>query len=236
MCDRTSDAQRPACCDAAILFLGKQNDACCDAALGFAQKNFRHVTHYLGKWGDPLPGDIDRWEGEYIVSYLSRWVLPEHLLKKAKKAAVNFHPASPAYPGIGCNNFALYEDAAEYGVTCHHMDRRVDSGNIIAVRRFPVFPSDDVASLLSRTYTVQLALFYEIIGKIIKGEDLPVSTEMWERAPFSRKEFNKLFNISHEMDITEVKRRIRATDYVNFKPAVHIGDFVFELKTTPDAD
>jgi methionyl-tRNA formyltransferase len=188
------------------------------------------VSYYLGKWGDPLPEDIGWWDGDYIISYLSRWIIPEYLIRKAKIAAINFHPASPAYPGIGCNNFALYEGAKEYGVTCHYMDKTVDTGNIIAVKRFPVFPTDDVDSLLSRTYDFQMTLFYEIIGKIICGEELPLSKEKWERKPFSRKEFNELLKITPEMDIGEVKRRIRATNFMQFKPAIKIGDYVFELK------
>lgn len=116
-----------------------------------------------------MPEDIGWWDGEYIISYLSRWVAPEYLLKKAKVAAINFHPASPDYPGIGCNNFALYEEAKEYGVTCHHMEPRVDVGKIITVERFPVFPTDTVATLLLRTYDYQLVLFYKIMNIILGG-------------------------------------------------------------------
>ncbi|MDR2356025.1 MAG: hypothetical protein LBE16_07495 [Clostridiales Family XIII bacterium] len=228
MYDKTAGSRQ------AVLFLGKRNDACCEAALRFIQKNFENVTYYLGEWGDPFPEDLDRWEGDCIISYLSRWIVPEDLIKRAKKAAVNFHPASPAYPGIGCNNFALYENATEYGVTCHYMHKRVDTGRIIAVKRFPVFPTDDVASLLSRTYAFQLVLFYEIIGGILKGEALPLSTEQWTRAPFSRKEFNELRRITPEMDRAEVERRIRATNYKQFKPTTEMNGFVFELKTEGD--
>lgn len=152
-----------------ILFLGKKRDEHVEKALSFCQRNFTNVTTHLGKWGDPLPEDIGWWDGEYIISYLSRWVVPDYLLKKAKKAALNFHPASPNYPGIGCNNFALYEEAKEYGVTCHHMAPRVDTGPIIAVERFPVFPTDTVASLLLRTYDYQLVLFYKIMNIILRG-------------------------------------------------------------------
>ena len=73
------------------------------------------------------------------MSYLI-WVVPEWLLRKAKIAAINFHPASPDYPGIGCRNFALYENAKEYGVTCHHMSATIDTGSIIEIKRFPIFP------------------------------------------------------------------------------------------------
>jgi hypothetical protein len=106
--------------DLSILFLGKKDDEYCHKALKFIQKNFMNAMYYLGQWDDPLPEDTGWRDGEYIISYLSQWVVPEYLLEKTKNAAINFHPASPAYPGIGCINFALYENASEYGVTCHY--------------------------------------------------------------------------------------------------------------------
>src|SRR5512141_50074 len=145
-----------------LLLLGKADDPDCIRALEYCQQAFAPVTHCLGRWGDPLPPAVQAWEGDYIISYLSRWVVPEALLQRAHKAAINFHPASPEYPGIGCNNFALYEGAAQYGVTCHHMAAKVDTGSIIAVKRFPVLPEDDVESLLKRTYEHQIVLFFEI--------------------------------------------------------------------------
>jgi methionyl-tRNA formyltransferase len=154
-----------------------------------------------------------------------------YLIKKAKSAAINFHPASPDYPGIGCNNFALYENTREYGVTCHYMNQKVDTGEIIMVKRFPVFSTDDVSSLLSRTYDFQLTLFYEIMGKILNGEELPKSNEKWSRKPFSRKEFNELCRIGPDMDKMELDKRIHATNYMNFKPKMNIGEYEFELKT-----
>jgi methionyl-tRNA formyltransferase len=213
-----------------VLFLGKNNDPQVERALSFGSRNFADMTVHLGDWGDPFPVDVTSWDGDYIISYLSRWVVPEELLRRARVAAINFHPASPDYPGIGCNNFALYEGATEYGVTCHHMAPRVDTGDIIAVRRFPVFPTDDVASLLGRTYDHQLVLFYEMAGLIIQGRDLPTSEERWTRKPFSRKEFNELGMITPEMHQEEIAKRIRATSFGRWKPMVEIQGFLFELK------
>lgn len=165
---------------------------------------------------------------------MSRWVVPEYLLKKAKVTAINFHPASPDYPGIGCNNFALYEGAKEYGVTCHHMASRVDTGAIIAVKRFPVFSTDNVSTLLSRTYDHQLVLFHEIVSLILEGKELPVSEERWTRKPFSRKEFNELGRITPDMAREEIAKRIRATTFGVWKPTVELQGFVFELKSEQD--
>jgi methionyl-tRNA formyltransferase len=213
-----------------ILFLGKKNDQHCSKALEFVRKNFSTVSAYLGEWGNPLPEEIKDWEGDYIISYLSRWIVPKYLIKKAKVAAINFHPASPDYPGIGCNNFALYEDAEEYGVTCHHMAAKVDTGDLITVKRFPVFPNDDVGSLLMRTYDFQLILFYEVIGQILRNKPLPSSKETWTRKPISRKEFNQLKVITPTMTAEEIEKRIRATSYDVFQPFIEINGHVFQLK------
>ena len=217
-----------------ILFLGKQDDEHCAQALNFCQDSFNDVTDCLGVWGDPLPKQAAEWEGDYIISYLSRWVVPAYLIESARIASFNFHPASPEYPGIGCNNFALYEDASEYGVTCHHMIPKVDTGDLIAVKRFPIYPTDDVASLLSRTYDTQLALFHEIVGGIAEGNPLPSSQEKWTRKPFSRKEFDKLFIITPDMSQDEIARRVRAINYNQWKPYIQLGDYRFELKTKED--
>jgi methionyl-tRNA formyltransferase len=213
-----------------LLFLGKADDADCTRALEFCQQNFAPVTYCLGKWGDPLPEDVRQWRGDYIVSYLSRWVVPDELLKCADKAAINFHPASPGYPGIGCNNFALYENASEYGVTCHHMAPRVDTGAIIAVDRFPIYPEDDVAALLKRTYEHQIKLFLEIAPLLAEGRPLPVSPEKWTRPPFTRKQFNELFRITPDMPKDEIARRVRAVSYGGFQPYVEIEGYRFEYK------
>jgi len=211
-----------------LLFLGKADDAYCTRALEFCQRSFAPVVHCLGRWGDPLPEQVRAWQGDYIISYLSRWVVPAELLRRARKAAVNFHPASPDYPGIGCNNFALYENAEQYGVTCHHMAAQVDTGAIIAVRRFPVLPEDNVATLLQRTYENQIALFLEIARVMAEGGELPVAGEVWTRRPFTRKEFNELFKITPGMPREEIARRVRALSYGSFQPYIEIDGFRFE--------
>lgn len=214
-----------------ILFLGKKNDAYTLRALEHLKLLFSDVTSCLGVWGQTLPEEASYWSGDIIISYLSRWVVPQYLLKKAKDVAINFHPATPDYPGIGCINFALYECATVYGATCHHMNEQVDTGNIIRVERFPVYLSDSVETLLARTYDHQLCLFFDIVGGIYSGRPLPKSEEEWTRKPFSRKEFNELSVITQDMDANEIKKRIRATLFGEYKPSVMVAGYDFELKS-----
>lgn len=194
-----------------VLFLGKANDAHTAKAAEFCRLNFAEVSAHVGAWGEPLPREAGGWSGDCIISCLARWIVPEDVLKRAK-IAINFHPGPPEYPGYGCNNFAIYEDAREYGVTCHHMAARVDTGPIIEVKRFPVFASDNAGTLLARAYDFQLALFYDILGRMIRGEPLPVSSERWTREPFTRRQLRELERMTPDMNEQEIARRKRATD------------------------
>lgn len=213
-----------------ILFLGKKDDPFTLAALGQWTDCFQNVESHLGGWGEPFPKSLKVWEGDYIISFLSRWVVPKWLLERAEMAALNFHPAPPEYPGIGCNNFALYDNAREYGTTCHHMAPTLDSGPIVAVRRFAVLPDDNVESLLKRTYEHQLDLHKEVVDLVVEGKPLFTSTETWKRKAYTRTEFNELCRITPDMDREEMARRIRATSFGKWKPTIELNGFTFELK------
>ena len=201
-----------------VLLLGKANDVHVGRAVQFCRMNFTTVSVFLGNWDDPLPDGAASWTGDLIISYLARWIVPAGLLKQAR-IAINFHPGPPEYPGYGCNNFAIYEGAREYGVTCHHMAPRVDTGTIIDVMRFPVLATDNAGTLLARAYDFQLVLFYRMVGRIVRGEELPVSGETWTRKPFTRKQFGELGRVTPGMTEEEIARRKRATEVGALKPA-----------------
>lgn len=196
-----------------LLFIGKRDDFYGDRALDFIRCHFPDHRVWLGRRGDPFPGDTVAWEPDYIVSYLSPWIVPAAWLARARRAALNFHPGPPEYPGIGCTNFALYHGARTFGVTCHHMAPRVDTGAIVAVSRFPVFEEDSVHSLTQRCYAHMLSLFYAILSDVLQGRCLSVSGESWQRQPYRRAELDALCRLTVDMPREEMVRRIRATTY-----------------------
>lgn len=212
-----------------ILFLGKAEDVHCARALTFLQSVGAKVMVCQSRRGTSFPGDLSQNRFDYVVSYLCQWILPPGLLRCAARAAINFHPAPPEYPGTGCINFALYEDAPYYGVTCHHMVDRVDSGSIIVARRFPVFPHDDVASLLARTYDHQLALFYDVMGGVFAGDTLPRASERWSERKRTRRDLDALARLTSDMTREEVARRVRATSFDQWQPYIEVQGFRFRL-------
>ena len=101
------------------------------------------------------------------------------------------------------------------------MNQKVDTGSMIAVKRFPLYQSDTVFTLTQRCYGYILQLFYEIASSILTGDNLPQSDERWKRKPYKRKKLNELCKITSEMTVEEIRRRVKALTFPN-APGVYI--------------
>ena len=163
--------------------------------------------------GKPKPKDHD-FRCDWLISYVCPWVLPASVLRQAQRN-VNFHPGPPEYPGTGCYNFALYDGAAEYGVTAHRMETTVDSGGIYAVKRFPVLACDSADTLQDRADGVMFELYRQTLTQLATGRgDLPFvhPPEHWHptKKATTSKDLDRLRVIPLDASVDEVRRRVRA--------------------------
>ncbi len=213
-----------------ILFLRKKDNEYAQRAEDFIRQNFYQPLVFTGGRKDKLPEKVLNWKGDLLVSFISSWIYPKSLLEKASFAAINFHPGSPDYPGTGCTNFAIYNGTKEYGITCHHMKEGVDSGNIIAVKKFSVEEEDTVFSVTQHCYKLIEESFYEIMNLVLQGQPLPVSGEKWKRKPYTRKQLDELCTITPDMSEVEINKRIKATTYKTPWAFTKIGSHVFKLQ------
>ena len=185
------------------------------------------LKSFLGTVGDPLPEELVASRPAVLLSFLSPWIVPQALLDQSS-LAINFHPASVDYPGIGCYNFALYDKVTEFGALCHHMLAKVDTGIVIEERRFALLPSDTVESLKLRTMVTMLAMFHDICTLIATGAPLPESARQWTRRPYTRRNLNALKVIDPEMPAEEIARRVRAGTYPGHPgPSVTLAGHTF---------
>ena len=197
-----------------ILFFGKNGDKNTQIAAEYTKQIFPNTTIILGSRNEKFPDDeIGLWSGDYIFSYLSPWIIPRYLLNRGSKGSINWHPGPPDYPGIGCTNFAIYDSVKEFGITCHYMNENVDTGKIIEVNRFAILDNDTVYSITQKCYSLIITSYYSILEKINKNIEITMSGESWQRKPYTRKELDSLCEITSDMNIDEINRRIKATTY-----------------------
>jgi methionyl-tRNA formyltransferase len=172
-------------------------------------------------------GENERFD--YLISFLFYRRIPKEVLEKAA-IRINFHPGAEKYGGFGYN-FALYNHDDQYGVLCHHMTEKLDAGDIIAVRYFPIDPNDTVESLREISHIHLLQLFREILLKIKNGEELPTSKVKWQKY-YSRKDFLSLCEIPKDASLMEIKKRIQATYFPEGKdrPYIKVDHMKFYFK------
>lgn len=205
-----------------LTLLTKTEHPVCGQAVQFVTQHWPGASVFRERAGEaPFPEVLLFTRQDILVSFLSPWIVPRATLEHGR-LALNFHPGSPRYPGTGCVNFALYDGATTFGATCHIMEPTVDTGAIVGVEYFTVYPTDTVESLLARTHHATLTLFYRIMEKLMAGVPL-VPVAEWTRQPTTRAELNALSVITPDMDAAEVQRRVRATTYKQYRPAVTIG-------------
>ncbi|MBC2118320.1 formyltransferase family protein [Listeria booriae] len=188
----------------------------CDYAVKILQSYFseEEIKVVRGDGSTKLDEELSWYQPEYIISFLSPWIIPQCLLDIAQKDAINFHPGSPDYPGSGCYNFAIYEGSQQYGVVCHHMEKSVDTGKMVSTSYFDISPYETVETLKLKSMNHLLYIFEKVINEIYVNDTLPKSKEKWTRVPFTKKQLDELCEIDPiTMDQKEIDLRIRATDY-----------------------
>lgn len=198
-----------------VVLLAKRDRFCVDA-VELARRAFGgDLAVFQGSFGDTFPLTSDMPNVRTIISFLSPWIVPAWALSKVR-LAINFHPGPVEYPGIGCYNFAIYEQATVFGAVCHHMAAKVDTGPIVAESRFPMGSDETVEQLKLRTMIAMSAMFADVIDVLATGKPLPRTTTQWTRRPYTRSELNELCILEPGMNADERQRRIRATTHPGY--------------------
>lgn len=205
--------------DGNILLITKQDEWSHHAGEVAKSMLGAEIFWITGRTDEPVPEQIKNMKPRLLISFLSPWIIPETILKRCGRA-VNFHPGSTAYPGIGCYNFALYEEAERYGAVCHFMERKVDTGSIIDEITFKVCRHDTVETLKHKTMIMMTSMFIKFLSTYIENGDIAPSNLTWKRRPFTRKELNELCIIKPDMSRHEIQKRILATTYPGYPGAV----------------
>jgi methionyl-tRNA formyltransferase len=166
--------------------------------------------------GLPLVSDDDLYakppeDVDLVVSFLYWRLIREPLISLGRIGCLNFHPAPlPDFRGLGGYNVAVLEGLREWGVSCHFVDERFDTGDLVEVERFPIDPDAHTALSLDLESGERLVgLFGRVMERAISGEELPREPQGAGRY-VSREEFERLRVVRPGDDL---HRKLRAFWY-----------------------
>ena len=154
---------------------------------------------------------MDVAEVDLVISFLFWQRIREPLISAPAIGCLNFHPAPlPDMRGLGGYNVAIAEGLAEWGVSAHFVDEHFDTGDLVAVERFPIDPDAETAlSLDIKSQERLYDLFADVIDRALAGEDLPRAPQGKGRY-VTREELEELRRIRPGDD---VDRKMRAFWY-----------------------
>jgi len=174
---------------------------------------------------------------DYLFSIANLNRLPQELIGRARKLAINFHDAPlPRYAGLNATSWALMAGETSHGVTWHEMTPEVDQGRIVLQTSFPIDAADTALGLNTRCYESGLASFLAIVRDLSQG-DLTLETQRGTGSYFGRAQRpDALATLDFSLPAHELAGLIRALEFGPYpnplaRPKIYLGDDILLVRT-----
>ncbi|NHN29391.1 methionyl-tRNA formyltransferase [Paenibacillus agricola] len=183
------------------------------------------------EWGIPLltMDDVLSMEADFGLSVRFHEILRPQHLARFRLGVVNLHGAPlPDMRGSMCDAAAIVEGRSEFGTSLHWMDKGVDTGPILAVRRFPIAEEDTVFELFQQSNELGLELIKETLVYIATGRLRGVPQQEYmdklgiTATTYYADQVLKYKQLPAGLSKEETSRRIRAFQFPGHEP-VRIG-------------
>lgn len=220
-----------------ILFFGRKN---CKYSNHLKKKLKQHSNNLIVIESEKIAESIieekiKKKKIDYIICFRSFIIIKKKLLKMAKIAAINFHPGTPKYRGIGCVNFALYNNEKVFGSTAHLINEKIDNGKIIDVKYFKIKKNNNLTECLNKTHKIMLKqakVLLKIIFSDTEKLDILIKNNKiikWSKILYKRTDLDNLYKINQNINKNKLEVIKRATLYKNFKPYILLHNNKFTL-------
>jgi methionyl-tRNA formyltransferase len=132
----------------------RQNTNVARVAAAAAGRGCRVLTQPARAGFDAFLDDLRGLQPHLVLVWSYTMILPPALIELPPLGAVNVHGGLlPQYRGGHVMQWAIINGESETGVALHYMDAGIDTGPIIAQRRFPLAATDDAASVQEKLVT-----------------------------------------------------------------------------------
>ena len=219
-----------------VLFIGRNGCSYSKRIKKLLEKSSKKFYYFeSSRIGEKINKKYLKLNYDYIFCFRSFYILKKNLIEKCKMAPINFHPGPPEYRGIGCVNYAFYDNSKFYGCCAHIINDKIDNGKILNVRKFRLKSSDTIEGCLTKTYNLMLKQAFYVINLLCKN---PYNLQKlinnnkkikWSKKIKKLKELNNFYEIKKSASKKEILNKIRATNTKNFKPYVILHNKKFIL-------
>jgi hypothetical protein len=212
-----------------VLILSSPDHA--DHLVDVIQRESRAIQIEVANTADDLERAAAAGDQSLLISFATSVIVPRRILERFGDYAINFHAASPEYPGRDPHHFAHYDQVKRYGATAHIMTPRVDNGPIVAVEYCDVPAGSRPVDLLTLANAAAYRLIDDVVPALLRGEPLKPLNVAWSDRKRSRADFLSLCRLPRYADEVEVLKRSASTEFEEFKNLfVDFHGFRFRLE------
>jgi len=141
-----------------------------------------------------------------VVAYR---ILPEKIIGIPKHGAINLHVSLlPKYRGAAPIQWALMNGDTETGVTVFKLNKKVDTGDILFQKKFPIYADDNMLTLGTRLCNSGAEIMIDVIGKIEEGS-IEIFKQNRESVSFAPKITKKMRCINWSWSATKIHNWVR---------------------------
>jgi methionyl-tRNA formyltransferase len=110
-------------------------------------------------------------EADFLLVASYGQILSQAVLDSARLGGINLHGSIlPEYRGAAPIQRCIFDGRAETGISLMHMDKGMDTGDVITVERTPIHPDETYGALQNRLADVAAEMAVKWLPVILKGE------------------------------------------------------------------
>ncbi len=118
--------------------------------------------------------NIDRlkdWKTELLISISCPQIFKRELIELPSRGCLNLHGSIlPDYRGVMPSFWVLANNENEAGSTLFFVNEKIDAGDVLVQRKFPVHPDDTLESFIRRSKRIGAEMVVEGVEKIDRGK------------------------------------------------------------------
>lgn len=167
---------------------------------------------------------------DWLLSIANLDLLPEAILKTARKGAVNFHDGPlPRYAGLNAPVWAILNGERQHGITWHKIEPGVDTGDILHQTLIDIAADETALSLNTKCYAAAIDSFPDLASMLTADQVIATPQDHDKRSYFGknkRPDAAGLIDLSKSGD--DIIRFVRALDHGAYFNPVTCAKLMFK--------
>ena len=146
-----------------------------------------------------------------LLSVCYTQIFDDRLLGEVDGPALNFHPSLlPRHRGVAPLIWAIAEGDTRTGVTVHHLDTGIDTGDVVVQRSLAIHPLDTGYRLHQKTSRLMVGIGLDLLRRLAAGEALPVGEPQSGSSSEHRRSDPQLNHVDWDDGAERIRNVVRA--------------------------